>query len=72
MSQFLKRLIEIAHRTGLTIELIYGASYHSKYSPIDRCWGILKQHSNGPRLSMIETALKWATTMTWRSLHPIV
>ncbi len=71
-TQFLKRLIEFAHRTSLTIELVYGPPYHSKYNPIERCWGILEQHWNGTLLSTIETALKWAGTMTWRGLHPII
>ncbi len=71
-TQFLKRMIEFAHRAGLTIELVYGPPYHSKYNPIERCWGILENHWNGTLLSTIETALKWAGTMTWRGLHPIV
>lgn len=71
-TQFMKRLIEFAHRTGLTIELVYGPAYHSKYNPLERCWGILEQHWNGTLLSTIETVLKWAGTMTWRGLCPIV
>lgn len=71
-TQFLKRLVEFAHHTGLTIELVYGPPYHSKYNPIERCWGILEQHWNGTLLDTIPTALKWASTMTWRGLSPLV
>jgi len=71
-TQFLKRMIAFAHRAGLTMELVYGPPYHSKYNPIERCWGILEQHWSGTLLSTIETTLKWASTMTWRGLHPIV
>lgn len=71
-TQFIKRLIEFAQRSGLTIELVYGPPYHSKYNPIERCWGILENHWNGTLLSTIETVLKWAGTMTWRGLPPIV
>ena len=71
-TQFIKRLTEFAHRTGLRIELVYGAPYHSKYNPIERCWGILEIHWNGALLSTIETALKWAGTMTWRGVRPLI
>lgn len=71
-TQFIKRLTEFAQRTGLRIELVYGAPYHSKYNPIERCWGILEQHWNGALLSTIETALKWAGSMTWRGLPPVI
>lgn len=71
-TQFLKRLIEFAHRTGLTIELVDSPPSHSKYNPIERCEGILESHWNGTLLGTIETALQWAGTMTWRGLHPIV
>jgi len=69
-TQFLKRLIEFAHRTGLTIELVYGPPYHSKCNPIERCRGSLEQHWSGTLLSTVETVLKRAGTMTWRGLHP--
>ncbi|NRB09761.1 MAG: hypothetical protein HRU34_23665, partial [Richelia sp.] len=26
---------------------LYYAPYHSKYNPIEGCWGILDQHWNG-------------------------
>lgn len=71
-TQFMKRLIQFADRTGLDIELVYYPPYHSKYNPIERCWGILESHWNGAILSSVETALKWASTMTWRGVKPII
>jgi len=35
-TQFMKRLVEFADRTGLEIELVYLPPYHSKYNPIER------------------------------------
>jgi hypothetical protein len=32
----------------------------------------LEQHWNGTLLTTIDTALKWAATMTWKGLAPIV
>ena len=71
-TQFIKRMVEFADRHQLSIRLVYYPPYHSKYNPIERCWGILEMHWNGTLLSTIEKAVKWAETMTWKGLHPIV
>jgi hypothetical protein len=71
-TQFLKRLVDLVNQTGLEIELVYFPPYHSKYNPIERCWGILESHWNGTLLDSIETALHWARTMTWRGLTPLI
>ena len=71
-SQFMRRLVEFADVSNLEIELVYFPPYHSKYNPIERWWGILEQHWNGPLLTSIDLALNWAATMTWRGLPPIV
>lgn len=71
-TQFMKRLVEFADTHGLEIELVYLPPYHSKYNLIERCWGVLETHWNGTLLTSIDTALKWAASMTWRGLHPIV
>lgn len=71
-TQFLKRIQEFADRHGLEIELVYFPPYHSKYNPIEHCWGVLEKHWNGALLDTIATALSWAKTMTWRGLQPIV
>ncbi len=44
-TQFMQRLVEFTQRSHLTIRLAYYPPYHSKYNPIERCWGILEQHS---------------------------
>ncbi len=71
-TQFLKRIVEFADRSNLEIELIYYPPYHSKYNPIERCWGILEMHWNGTLLDTIDKALQWAKTMTWKGVHPVV
>ncbi len=68
----MKRLTELADRHRLVIELAYLPPYHSKYNPIERCWGILEQHWNGALLRSVALVLLWAATMTWRKIHPLV
>jgi hypothetical protein len=46
-TQFLHRMVQFADQTGKPIQLLYFPPYHSKYNPIERCWGILELHWNG-------------------------
>jgi hypothetical protein len=71
-TQFMKRLVEFSDRHQLTLELAYYPPYHSKYNPIERCWGILENHWNGTLLNTVATALQWTETMTWRGVTPNV
>ena len=71
-TQFMNRLVEFSDRHQLTLELAYYPPYHSKYNLIERCWGILENHWNGTLLTSIDTTLRWAKTMTWRGVSPIV
>lgn len=43
-SQFLKRVVALARKYRLVVQLAYYPPYHSKYNPIERCWGILEMH----------------------------
>jgi len=71
-TQFLYRMVHWADAIGKPIQLLYYPPYHSKYNPIERCWGILEQHWNGTQLIDVQTMLGWAKTMTWKGLHPVV
>jgi hypothetical protein len=71
-TQFLKRMVGFAHESHLDIDLAYYPPYHSKYNPIERCWGILELHWNGALLDSIEAVLGYAETMTWKGGHPEV
>lgn len=46
------------------IQLLYYPRYHSKYNPVERCWGILEKHWNGAMLANVDTMLGWAKSMT--------
>jgi transposase len=71
-TQFLKRIVEFARKSGLRIRLAYYPPYHSKYNAIERCWGILENHWNGSLLDSIEAVLGFAGTMTWKGKSPRV
>lgn len=71
-TQFIRRMVEFATKTGLEIRLIYYPPYHSKYNPIERCLGILEMHWNGQLLDSINKAIGWAGSMTWKGIEPAV
>lgn len=71
-TQFLQRMVGFCDAIGKPIQLLYYPPYHSKYNPIERCWGILEVHWNGTKLVDVETMLAWAKSMTWKGLHPVV
>lgn len=71
-TQFLNRMVDFADHIGKPIQLLYYPPYHSKYNPIERCWGILEKHWNGTQLVDAPTMLEWAKSMTWKGLHPVV
>lgn len=71
-TQFLKRIVEFASKSGVRVQLAYYPPYHSKYNPIERCWGALEMHWNGSLLDSIEAAVGFAGSMTWNGKHPQV
>lgn len=71
-TQFLGRMVQFAHSSGLRVRLAYYPPYHSKYNAIERCWGILEMHWNGSVLERVETVMAFARTMTWKGAHPLV
>lgn len=68
----MKRLIEFSNEQELEIELVYYPPYHSKYNIIERCWGTLERHCNGTQLKTIHDAVRWVSSMTWKSVSPVV
>ncbi len=71
-TQFLSRMVQFADIINKPIQLLYYPPYHSKYNPIERCWGLLELKWNGAQLIDVETMLGWAKQMTWKGVHPIV
>jgi Rhodopirellula transposase DDE domain len=71
-TQFLHRMVQLVDTIGKPLQLLYYPPYHSKYNPIERCWGILELHWNGTQLLNVETMLEWARRMTWKGIKPVV
>ncbi len=71
-TQFLNRMVSFSKKISKPLHLLYYSPYHSKYNPIERCWGVLKKHWNGTKLTDAETMLKWAGSMTRKGIYPFV
>ena len=71
-TQFLKRMVEFAHWSGLEVRLVYYPPYHSKYNPIEPCWSALEQKWNGVLLNGLKVVLQCALRMRWKGRHPTV
>jgi hypothetical protein len=71
-TQCLPRMGQCAETIGKPLHLLYSPPYHSKYHPIERCWGMMELPWNGAQLLDGETMLEWAKRMTWKGLKPVV
>lgn len=71
-TQFLYRMVQLVDTIGKPLQLLSYPPYHSKYNPIERCWGILELHWDGPQLHDAGTMLAWAQSMTWKGIKPVV
>jgi hypothetical protein len=71
-TQFLKRMVQCADRSGLEVRLVYYPPYPSKYNRIERCWSALEKKWNGVLLSGLKAVLQCALRMTWKGRHPTV
>lgn len=56
----------------LNLQLAYYPPYHSKYNPVERCFGWLEQHWNGSLLDSIDGVLNFAKTLTFKGKTPSV
>lgn len=71
-TQFMNRMVDFAHTRNLHVRLGYYPPYHSKYNPVERCWGALENHWNGDVLDHPDVPIEYAKSMTWNGKHPIV
>lgn len=71
-SQFLYRLVRFAQKHRLLVRLAYYPPYHSKYHPIERCWGALENYWRGELLDSEAAILGYAGQMTYHGVHPQV
>jgi hypothetical protein len=56
----------------LRLQLVYYPPYHSKYNPIERCWGVLESYWRGELLDSVEAVMGFARNMTHARKNPTV
>ena len=71
-TQFIKRMVNWSDKIKLPIELVYYPPYHSKYNPVEHCWGVLERHWNGALLTDMEAVREWTKSMRWDGIAPNV
>jgi Rhodopirellula transposase DDE domain len=71
-TQFMYRMVQFARKHQLVVQLAYYPPYHSKYNPIERCWGILEGYWRGEILDSEQAVLGYARSMTYNGNHPQV
>jgi hypothetical protein len=71
-TQYVKRLAAFASEYGVRVRLACYPPYHSKYNPIERCWGILEGYWRGEILDSEAAVLGYARSMTYNGVHPRV
>jgi Rhodopirellula transposase DDE domain len=71
-TQFLYRMVKFAQKNQVIVQLAYYPPYHSKYNPIERCWGILEDYWSGEILDSEAAVLGLARAMTYNGIHPRV
>lgn len=71
-TQYIQRIVQFSDQASIDVSLAYYPPYHSKYNPIERCWGALEKHWNGSLLPTVDAAVGFAKTMTWCGEAPQV
>lgn len=71
-TQFMKRILDFSQKSQLTLQLAYYPPYHSKYNPVERCFGWLEKHWNGSLLDTVETVVNFAKTLKIKDKNPVV
>jgi len=57
-TQFIQRLVAFVEQYQISVRLAYYPPYHSKYNPIERCWGALEGHWNGSLLDSVDAVME--------------
>jgi hypothetical protein len=55
----MQRITEFVDHFHVTVDLAQYPLYHSKYTPIERVWGVLEKHWNGSVLDSCQTVLQF-------------
>lgn len=59
------RIIELAIKYNIEIELVYYPPYHSKYNIIEHFWGVLQRHWNGLIIDNLDKLIGSINSTKW-------
>lgn len=68
---WIKRLVELAIKHNIIIELVYYPPYHSKYNMIERYWARLQLSWNGLIIDTVEKLINVINKVTWKGVKSI-
>jgi hypothetical protein len=71
-TQYLQRLVQFVDKFQIDIRLAYYPPYHSKYNPVERCWGALENYWRGEILDSVDAVVGFAKAMMWKGNSPVV
>jgi hypothetical protein len=67
----MQRLVEFVQHYHLTVRLAYYPPYHSKYNPIERCWGHFGESLEWDLARFSGRGAPVCRTMTWKGKPPV-
>lgn len=65
------RIIKLAIKYNIQIELVYYPPYHSKYNKIEHFWGVLQKHWSGMIIDSLEKLIGAINSCTWDGVPAI-
>ena len=71
-TQFINRIVGFVDKHAVNVRLAYYPPYHSKYNPIERCWGALENYWSVALLDTVDAVVNFAGGMRWKDKHPTV
>ena len=63
------RIIKLAVKYNIEIELVYYPPYHSKYNMIEHYWGVLQRHWNGLIIDSLNKLIGAINSCTWSGIN---
>ena len=68
---WIKRLIDLAKKYNISIELVYYPSYHSKYNSIERYWARLQLSWSGLIINTTDKLIETINKVTWKEVKTV-
>lgn len=66
---WIKKLVDLAIKYNIVIELVYYPPYHSKYNMIERYWARLQLSWNGLIIDTVHELINVINKVTWKDIY---